>query len=243
MGTARGRQRRRRRDRGRARLGRRREPADRTRRRRVHARPHARRRTRRCSTSSSPPAGSAASPRGAELEPVDDRLRRHDPGLQRRAGLLRGPGRAERARRRRRAVRLDAARRPRRPGRRGSPATGSRSPRSTPTCSRSSRRSSPASRPVPRSTRPAGRMLGRGERIVFAELAETLERLRRRRPGALLPRRHRGRDRRHRPRRAAGPLSAADLESYETAVREPGPRPLRRLRDPHQPAALLGRRS
>ncbi len=51
---------------------------------------------------------------------------------------------------------------------------------------------------------PGGRMLTRGERLIFAELAETLERL-----GAdgqaALSRRHRGRDRRHRPRGRRNP--------------------------------------
>ena len=87
---------------------------------------------------------------------------------------------------------------------------------------------------------PGGRMLGRGERVVFAELAETLERL-----GADGPEPfYRGdiaaaiaatvRD-------GGGTLSAADLEGYETVVARAGAGPLRRLRDPHQPAALVRR--
>ena len=54
-----------------ARLAHRREPADRARRRRLHARPRARRARRCCSTSSSPPPGSAARSRRSELVPLD----------------------------------------------------------------------------------------------------------------------------------------------------------------------------
>jgi gamma-glutamyltranspeptidase/glutathione hydrolase len=67
---------------------------------------------------------------------------------------------------------------------------------------------------------PGGRMLGRGERVVFAELAETLERLGADGPGPF----YRGdiaaaiaatvRD-------GGGTLAAPDLEAYETVVREP----------------------
>ncbi len=67
---------------------------------------------------------------------------------------------------------------------------------------------------------PEGRILGRGERLIFAELAETLKRLGSDGPDPF----YRGdiaaaiaatvRD-------GGGTLSAADLEGYETAVREP----------------------
>jgi gamma-glutamyltranspeptidase/glutathione hydrolase len=67
---------------------------------------------------------------------------------------------------------------------------------------------------------PEGRMLGSGERLVFAELAETLERLGADGPGPF----YRGDIAAAiaaTVRAGGGTLSAADLETYETAVREP----------------------
>ena len=117
-----------------------------------------------------------------------DRLRRHDPDLQRRRRVLWRAGRAERACRRRRSASARCRSPTSSPRRSGSPATDRESPRSRPTCSRSWRRSWPASRPGRRSMRRPGRMLGRGERIVFAELARDARAARVGRAGAVLSR-------------------------------------------------------
>ena len=106
-----------------------------------------------------------------------DRLRRHHPGLQHRRRLVRRPRRSERTRGRRGALRHDAPRRPRRSRVSGSPARGSRSTTSRPTCSRSSSRSWRGSRPEPPSTRPGGGCSASASGSASRSSSETLERL------------------------------------------------------------------
>ena len=197
-----------------------REPADRARRGRLHARPR-RASARACSTSSSRRRGAEGAERRSELVPIEVWFTpRLGPGLQRRRRLVRR-ARAPRPGSSARSTASAPCRSPSSPRRRRAwRARASWSTASRPTSSRSSRRSSPTTRRRPSSTRPAATCSARG-RCSASRTSAT-------RSSASVPR--------ARSRSTAGEVAAAisdwvlerggtlappDLAAYEPIGREP----------------------